>query len=60
MSVEHVEVLVEENSMAVALEAILAKLLGPVSFATRVFQGKGDLLARRRRVRLGGPGAAAL
>lgn len=46
MSVEHVEVLVEERSMAVALEAILPKLLGPISFAVRDFQGKPDLVAK--------------
>lgn len=46
MSVEHVEVLVEEPSMAAALEAILPKLLGDLSFAIRIFQGKTDLLAK--------------
>ncbi len=46
MSVDHVEVLVEEPSMAAALEAILPKLLGDVSFMVRVFQGKPDLLAK--------------
>lgn len=46
MSVDHVEVLVEEPSMAAALEAILPKLLGGASFAVRVYQGKTDLLAK--------------
>lgn len=46
MSAEHVEVLVEEPSMAVAVEAILPKLLGEVSFSPRIFQGKLDLLAK--------------
>jgi hypothetical protein len=42
----HVEVLVEEPSMAAALDAILPKLLGGLSFAIRVYQGKADLLAK--------------
>ncbi|MGC3999933.1 MAG: DUF4276 family protein [Anaeromyxobacter sp.] len=46
MSVDHVEVLVEEPSMKAALEALLPKLLGDVSFGIRVFQGKPDLLAK--------------
>jgi hypothetical protein len=49
VSVDHVEVLVEEPSMAAALDAILPKLLGDVSFMVRVFQGKTDLLAKLPR-----------
>ena len=46
MSVEHVEVLVEEPSMEAALRALLPRLLGEVSFEVYLHQGKQDLLKR--------------
>jgi len=46
MSVEHVEVLVEEPSAEAALALILPKLLGEVSFAVRPFQCKAELLTQ--------------
>ena len=46
MSVEHVEVLVEELSMEAALRVLLPRLLGDVSFEVYPHQGKQDLLAR--------------
>lgn len=45
MSVEHVEVLVEEPSMKAALELLLASMELP-SFTVHAHQGKSDLLAR--------------
>lgn len=44
MSVEHVEVLVEEPSMEAALRELLPKILTGVSFQIYPFQGKADLL----------------
>jgi len=46
MSVEHIEVLVEEPSMEVALRTLLPKMVGNASFEVYAHQGKGDLLAR--------------
>ncbi|HEY3490534.1 MAG TPA: DUF4276 family protein [Candidatus Deferrimicrobiaceae bacterium] len=46
MSVEHVEVLVEEPSMEAALRALLPKVLGAVSFDIYPYQCKNELLAR--------------
>jgi len=44
MTVEHVEVLVEEPSMEAALLALLPKLLGAISFQIHAFQCKQELL----------------
>ena len=46
MSVEHVEVLVEEPSMEAALSLLLPRLLGDLSFAVYSHQCKEQLLAR--------------
>ncbi len=46
MSVERVEVLVEEPSMEAALRILLPKLLGSTSFEVYPYQGKDDLLGR--------------
>lgn len=46
MNVEHVEVLVEEPSMEMALRTLLPKMLGNTSFEVYPHQGKNDLLAR--------------
>lgn len=46
MSVEHVEVLVEEPSMEAALRELLPKILTGVTFHIYPFQGKADLLQR--------------
>ena len=47
MSVEHLEVLVEEPSMEAALEVLLPKMLGgDITFTLHPHQGKRDLLAR--------------
>ena len=46
MSVEHVEVLVEEPSMEAALSLLLPRLLGDLSFAVYSHQCKEELLAR--------------
>lgn len=46
MSVKHLEVLVEEESMAVALESLLPKIIGDTSFRIYSYQGKRDLLAK--------------
>jgi hypothetical protein len=46
MSVEHVEVLVEEPSMEAALRELLPKILTGVSFQIYPFQGKADFLQR--------------
>lgn len=46
MSVEHIEVLVEEPSMEMALRVLLPKVLGSKSFEVYSHQGKYDLLAR--------------
>jgi hypothetical protein len=44
MSVEHVEVLVEEPSMETALRHLLPRILGDVSFEVYSHQGKDELL----------------
>ena len=46
MKVSHVEVLVEEESMAVALQALLPRILGSVNFAVYRNRCKADLLKR--------------
>jgi hypothetical protein len=46
MSVEHLEVLVEEPSMEAALNLLLPKMINGVSFAIHVYQGKRDLLKK--------------
>ena len=46
MSVEHVEVLVEEPSMEALLRALLPRLVGSLSFDVYQHQGKHDLLKR--------------
>jgi hypothetical protein len=46
MSVEHVEVLVEEPSMEAALRQLLPRLMGDLSFEIYTHQGKRDLLER--------------
>lgn len=46
MSVEHIEVLVEEPSMEMALRTLLPKMVGSASFEVYSHQGKDDLLAR--------------
>ena len=45
MSVEHVEILVEEPSMEAALRLLLPKLLGEISFEVYPHQCKKELLA---------------
>ena len=44
MTVEHVEVLVEEPSMEAALRILLPKIVGQLSFEIHPFQCKGKLL----------------
>ncbi len=51
MSVTHVELLVEDQSTEVALQALLPSILGPVSFRIHSFGGK-DLLLRNLELRL--------
>lgn len=46
MTVEHVEVLVEEQSAEAALALVLPKILGTTSFTIHPHQGKLDLLAK--------------
>lgn len=46
MSVEHVEVLVEEASMEALLRVLLPRLAGPLSFDVYQHQGKHNLLKR--------------
>jgi hypothetical protein len=46
MSVEHIEVLVEEPSMEMALRTLLPKMLGSTSFEVYAHQCKEDLLVR--------------
>lgn len=46
MSVEHIEVLVEEPSMEAALRTLLPKIVGRTSFEIYPFQGKEDLLSK--------------
>lgn len=46
MTVEHVEVLVEEPSMEATLRLLLPRMLGTTSFGVYVHQCKDDLLAR--------------
>lgn len=43
MTVEHVEVLVEEPSAEAALEVLLPKLLGAVTFQIHAHQGKPEV-----------------
>jgi hypothetical protein len=44
MSVAHLEIFVEEPSMEAALQSIVPKIIGDLSFAIYPHQGKGDLL----------------
>lgn len=46
MTVDHVEVLVEEPSMEAALEWLLPKMLADTSFRVHTHQGKMDLLGK--------------
>ncbi len=46
MTVEHIEVLVEEPSMEVALRELLPRMLGGVTFEVYAHQCKADLLTR--------------
>lgn len=46
MSVEHLEVLVEEQSMEEALTHLLPKIVGRLSFTIHAYQGKADLLKK--------------
>lgn len=46
MTVEHIELLVEEPSMEAALRLLLPKIIGAQSFETYSHQGKSELLAR--------------
>lgn len=45
MSVDHVEILVEEPSMETALRLLLPKMIGDLSFEIYPYQCKQDLLA---------------
>jgi hypothetical protein len=58
MSVQHVELIVEELSAEAALHELLPPLLGPLTFSVHACQGKNDLLkqlpARLRAMRFGG------
>lgn len=45
MTVEHIELLVEEPSMEAALRILLPKMLGELSFEIHPYQGKNDLLS---------------
>lgn len=49
MTVEHVEVLVEEASMEAALELLLPRLLASATFMIHTHQGKRDLIAKLHR-----------
>ena len=51
MSVEHLEVLVEELSMEAALSVLLPKMTNGISFAIHAHQGKQDLLRKLTSVR---------
>lgn len=46
MTIEHVEVLVEEPSMDAVLRELLPKILGPIGFEIYPYQCKDDLLAK--------------
>ena len=46
MSVAHLEVLVEEDSMEAALRGLLPRLVGDMSFEVYPHQGKDDLLRK--------------
>lgn len=46
MTVEHVEVFVEERSMETALRHLLPRILGPISLEIYQYQCKNNLLAR--------------
>jgi hypothetical protein len=45
MTIEHVEILVEEPSMEAALRLLVPKVLGQLSFEIHSYQGKADLLS---------------
>lgn len=46
MSVEHLEVLVEEQSMEEVLRLVLPKMIGDLSFEIRTYPGKQTLLSK--------------
>ncbi len=46
MTVDHVEVIVEETSMEVALRLLLPRIIGDLPFEIRPYQGKNDLMQR--------------
>lgn len=46
MTVEHIELLVEEPSMEAALRVLLPKIVGTTTFEVYPFQGKADLLKK--------------
>jgi hypothetical protein len=46
VTVEHIEVLVEEQSMETALRLLLPKILGGIPFRIYPYQGKADLLGK--------------
>ncbi len=46
MTVEHLELIVEEASMEAALRLLLPKMVGSLSFEIHSHQGKDDLLSR--------------
>jgi hypothetical protein len=46
MSVDHVEILVEEPSMETALRLLLPKMIGDMSFGIHPYQCKQDLLSK--------------
>ncbi|MGA9478629.1 MAG: hypothetical protein WBV21_12670, partial [Desulfobacterales bacterium] len=46
MSVDHVEILVEEPSMETALRLLLPKMIGDLSFGIHPYQCKQDLLSK--------------
>jgi hypothetical protein len=48
MTVEHLEILVEEPSMEAALRALLPRIVGGLSFEIHPHQGKQDLLGSLR------------
>jgi hypothetical protein len=49
VSVEHLEVLVEDRSTAAAMEGLLPRMLGPITFAIHAHEGKTDLLRKLPR-----------
>jgi hypothetical protein len=46
MTVEHIEILVEEPSMEAALRLLLPKVIGPLSFEVYQYQCKDEFLSR--------------